>query len=150
MNETVQPVLRPATDSDFELAYSIKKAAFKHYVDQQWGLWDEEFQRERHAEEFDPSQAQIITYQGAEVGWLALRREQQHIDVTAIYISPEYQNRRIGSFLLRQVLLEARDKRVPVKLGVLKVNPRARKLYESLGFRPVSETDTHYLMKAFP
>ena len=41
------------------------------------------------------------------------------------------------------------DQGLPVKLGVLKVNP-ARRLYERLGFRMVEETEVSYGMAATP
>ncbi len=42
---------------------------------------------------------------------------------------------------------EARGLGRPVRLRVLKVNPRARAFYERLGFRRTGETDTHDLME---
>ena len=103
-----------------------------------------------HAAHFDPSDVQIITYQGVDTGWLEVRRDREAIWVTSIYISPEYQNRGIGSVLLREILLEGGQRGVPVKLGVLKVNHRARQLYERMRFRIMSETDVHYVMEAAP
>lgn len=147
MNEPERPILRQATESDSEFAYHVKRAAFREYVEQTWG-WDEGWQRRYHATHFDPSDVQIITYQGVEVGWLEVRREREAIQVANIYISPEYQNRGIGSFLLKEVLLDADQRGVPIKLGVFKVNTRAQQLYKRLGFRIVSETDVHYLMEA--
>jgi len=149
MSEEQKPVLRQATESDSEFAYQVKKRAFKQYIEQTWG-WDEAHQRQYHARHFDPSEVQVITYQGQDAGWLEVRREEEALWIAEIYISPEYQNRGIGSFLIAEALLEARQKGVPAKLGVLKVNTRAKRLYERLGFRVVSETRTHYLMEAFP
>lgn len=147
MKESERPVLRQATESDSEFAYHVKRAALKEYVEQTWG-WNEGWQRQYHARHFDPSGVQIITYQGMDVGWLEVRPEREAIFVSDIYISPEYQKRGIGSFLLKEVLLDADRRGVPVKLGVFKVNTRAQQLYERLGFRRVSETDVHYLMEA--
>jgi ribosomal protein S18 acetylase RimI-like enzyme len=149
MSRLKRPILRQATESDSEFAYHVKRAAFKEYVEQTWG-WDEGWQRQYHIRHFDPSDVQIITHQGTDVGWLGVRREQEAIFVSEIYISPEVQSRGIGTLLLRQVLLEAGQRRVPVRLGVLKVNARARQLYERLGFQLVSETDVHYRMEALP
>lgn len=149
MQESLEPILRPATDADLDLAYRVKKAAFKQYVDQVWG-WDENHQRQRHIRDFRPSTVRIITYLGDDVGWLDLRKHWRGLFLAAFYILPEYQGRGIGSSVLQQLLLEAETRKVPLKLGVLKVNTRARKLYENFGFKVESETDTHYMMTTSP
>jgi hypothetical protein len=41
------------------------------------------------------------------------------------------------------VMDEARELGLPTRLRVLKVNPRARKFYERLGFKMVRESDAH-------
>jgi len=149
MQESPQPVLRPATDSDLALAYRIKKAAFKQYVDQVWG-WDENYQQQRHAQDFRPSTIRIITYLDTDVGWLDLRKHWRGLFLAAFYILPDYQGRGIGSSVLQQLLLEAKTNKVSLSLGVLKVNTRAKKLYEKFGFKVESETDTHYMMTTSP
>lgn len=147
--EQTRPVLRPATQSDSEFAYQILRAALGEYVEQTWG-WDEGWQRRHHHSDFDPTEVQIITCQGKDVGWLLIRREPEAIVVSELYLSPDSQGRGIGSFVLNQVLCEAGQSGLPVRLGVLKVNVRARRLYERLGFRTVSETDVYYRMEALP
>ncbi len=148
-DERARPVLRPATDADLAFAYEIKKVALREYVEQTWG-WDEDYQWQRHVEGFDPARAQIATYRGVDVGWLGVQREEQEIRVLEVFISPAYQGRGMGTFLLGQLLGEARERGVPVKLRVLRVNTRAKRLYERLGSSVVSETETHYVMEAFP
>jgi RimJ/RimL family protein N-acetyltransferase len=48
--------------------------------------------------------------------------------------------------LIRDVLSHRR----PVELGVFKINVRARRLYERLGFTVVGETETHHRMRWEP
>ncbi len=40
---------RKAHTSDSEFVFTIKKAAFREYVEQVWG-WDDNYQRELHEE----------------------------------------------------------------------------------------------------
>ena len=137
--------LRSATHDDSEFVYQTKKAALGKYIAQTWG-WDEQFQREYHRKDFDPSVIQIVTLQDKDIGWVIFTRSDDQIQINDLYILPEYQRRGIGSHLLSKLLEEAREKHIPVRLGVLKVNP-ARRFYEKLGFRVVGETETHYQME---
>jgi ribosomal protein S18 acetylase RimI-like enzyme len=137
--------LRSTTSADSEFVYQTKKAALGKYIAQTWG-WDEQFQREYHGKHFDPSVIQIVTLQDKDIGWVVVTRSDDQIQMRELYILPEYQRREIGSHLVSKLLEEAREKHVPVRLGVLKVNP-ARRFYEKLGFRVVGETETHYLME---
>ena len=47
---------------------------------------------------------------------------------------PEFQGRRIGSSIVCELIETARHRGVMVTLTVLSANPRAKQLYERLGF----------------
>jgi ribosomal protein S18 acetylase RimI-like enzyme len=63
-----------------------------------------------------------------------------------VEILPAFRGRGLGSAIVRDLLAEAHARSVPVTLQVLKENPRARGLYERLGFAVTGETDTKHLM----
>jgi ribosomal protein S18 acetylase RimI-like enzyme len=140
------PSLRPARPEDSEFVFQVKKAALGEYIEKTWG-WDEEFQRDFHVKEYQPTKIEIICWQDTDVGWLEVDRGRENIRLTAIYILPEYQSRGVGSTVIRQIIEEATATQLPVSLEVLKVNPRARVLYEKLGFVVTGETETHDLME---
>ena len=48
---------------------------------------------------------------------------------------------------MRRIMVEAPQLGLPVRLRVLKVNPRARTFYQKLGFADVGETEKHGLME---
>lgn len=137
--------LRPATEEDSEFVFLVKKAALRDYVELTWG-WNESFQREYHENDYDPSRTQIIMESGHDVGWILVSEEEEEFQLQEIYLYPDYQYRGIGSLLIRELLSRAASQLKPVKLQVLKVNVRARRLYERLCFRIVNENDTHYIM----
>jgi ribosomal protein S18 acetylase RimI-like enzyme len=137
--------LRMATEQDSEFVFLVKKASLGEYIEQTWG-WDEGFQRQFHENDYEPSQTQIIVASGHDVGWLVVAETDTEFQLQEIYLKPDHQRRGIGTHLIR-LLLEKADRQVkPVKLQVLKVNVRARQLYERLRFETVGETDTHYVM----
>jgi ribosomal protein S18 acetylase RimI-like enzyme len=80
---------------------------------------------------------------------LVVHRLDTHIFLEYIAILPEFQNRGIGTELIREVLEEAAAKGFPVELKVLKINPAIR-LYERLGFEVESRTETRFFMAAEP
>jgi ribosomal protein S18 acetylase RimI-like enzyme len=141
--------LRPATDQDSEFVYLVKKAALGPYIELTWG-WDEEFQRRFHRDDYDPAGTQIVVESGRDVGWLLVDEDPAEFQLREIYVGPDYQGRGIGSLLIGRLLSQAALQSKPVKLQVLKVNLRARRLYEGLGFRVIEESDKHYIMRADP
>ena len=138
--------LRPASDSDYDFGYDVKKAALREYVDQTWG-WDEEEQKGYYRREFDLRHAHVITLDGEDVGWLVHRRTHEGQEVHQLFILPSYQNQGIGTHLLETIIASACQQELAVFLQVLKCNVRARKLYERLGFEIYEERTTHLLMK---
>jgi GNAT superfamily N-acetyltransferase len=142
----MRPTIRPARPADSEFVYQVKKAALGEYIEQTWG-WDEVFQHDFHDREYDPTTTEIITWQGTDVGWLEVERGSNSLFLSGIYILPEYQSRGVGSAMIGEIIREAKEMQLPLMLQVLKVNPRARALYEKLGFVVTGESETHNLMR---
>jgi ribosomal protein S18 acetylase RimI-like enzyme len=57
-----------------------------------------------------------------------------HIQLEKLYVLPRFQNRGVGSRLLRDLQQSANLQNTPIHLRVLSVNNGARRLYERLGF----------------
>lgn len=142
---TPEPNTRAATTRDDEFAYQVKKQALGPYVEQIWG-WDEDIQLEYHRKEFDPACLRIVTLSGCEIGTLEVVPHDDKIVIGKLYLLPEYRNRGIGTQLINSVLSHARQRHVPVRLQVMKVNP-AQQLYERLGFRVTGEVEQYLEME---
>ena len=134
--------LRPIKTEDFEFLWKLHNAALKNYVEQTWG-WDETFQRKTFEADFDPKNGEIIVFDGNDIGfWWTIEKENE-ILLASIRLLPEFQNRKIGTRLIQELI---RDSEKSIRLQVLKINP-ARNLYEKLGFKIEGETGTHFLMR---
>ncbi|NIA13097.1 MAG: GNAT family N-acetyltransferase [Nitrospiraceae bacterium] len=128
------------------MAYQIKKAAFRTYVEIVWG-WNETEQRQHHEKRFAAQEFHVIQASGTDVGILAIDREFDYVKVNQLFILPECQNRGIGKACMTQVIADARKEGLPVRLRVLKANPRAVAFYRRLGFSRIADSDTHVSME---
>ena len=92
--------------------------------------------------EVEHSETSVIEIEGERAGRLRVVRAPDHMELAGIQLLPAHQGHGIGTHLIEQFLVEARDAGLPARISVEKDNPRARALYERLGFVRVGETDT--------
>ena len=141
--------LRPACEADYEFCYHLHREALGEYVDKVWG-WRESEQRERFGQYFDHLKRQVIVWQAQDVGALELEPRDGELYIAYIALLPEFQGRGIGTHVIDRVLADAFAVGQRVTLRVLRVNERARRLYESLGFEVTGETPERWYMGAWP
>ena len=137
--------LRKAGPGDSEFVYFVKKAAVGEYVEKAWG-WDEDEQRRLHEQRFGAQDFRVINVDGTDVGIMSAVEGPDCVKVNQLYILPEHQGRGIGRECMLMMMEQGRRLGLPVRLRVLKVNPRALAFYERLGFVRSGETDSHIQM----
>jgi GNAT superfamily N-acetyltransferase len=140
--------LRTSTPADTDFIVSVTRATMTDYVMRAWGPSEAQLEAAMRGDVVI-GQDQIIILSGREIGVLSVERNRDEFFLDKLYILPDYQGWGIGTHLIRAVLDDAFDQGLPVRLGVLKVNP-ARCLYERLGFVQVGEERTSYIMVAAP
>ena len=137
--------LRPATAHDFELLHALRAACYRSYVEQLYGEWNDQWQRDRLRKKYPYERFDIIVVDERDVGYVeVVWSELLHIN--NIVIQPDRQGRGLGSQVLQDLLQQADDRHTKSELRVLKSNP-ARRLYERLGFRVCGETEQHHYME---
>ena len=144
MNNTFQLV--PYTDKYYDFVYEVKKNAYKKYVEECWGKWDEEAQREYFKKfiEAYKNSAYIIRLNNQDIGFYNDEQlEDGSYEVGNICIKPEFQGQGFGTMILKEKLEEHKEQ--DIKIQFFKQNP-VGKLYERLGFVPNGETQFHYQM----
>lgn len=141
--------LRQATYNDYEFLYQLHVAAMWEYVEATWG-WQEKWQREYFDRKFDPKGRQIIQIDGKDAGVIAIEEREEAVFIALIEILPDYQNRGVGTNLLRHIIQTAHASNLPVTLHVLRVNAPARRLYERLGFIIAKDEEHRYYMVCSP
>lgn len=139
-------VLRKYNNEDYDFVYEVKKNAYKKYVEQCWGRWNEKEQRNRFKESMEKAidKTYIIMGDNERIGFY----QGQVVNERTYYIEniciiPEYQGKGIGTEILKSILKEYSDKNIEIQY--FKQNPVGR-LYEKLGFIPNGETEFHFQM----
>jgi GNAT superfamily N-acetyltransferase len=141
--------LRAADQGDSEFAFTARRAALKQYVDAMAG-WDEAEQRELHGRRFASQDFRVISFAGVDVGIIAVSLTPDHMKINQLLLVPERQGRRIGRQCMLRMMDEAAALGLPIRLRVMKVNPRALSFYERLGFIRTAATDSHDLLEWRP
>jgi ribosomal protein S18 acetylase RimI-like enzyme len=72
------------------------------------------------------------------------------VEIAGLQILPAYQGRGLGSDVVSRLVAEAHVAGLPVELGVEHDNPRARALYERLGFIATGHDDDETRMRLDP
>lgn len=139
-------IFRQALPQDTDFAFRVKKNALGPYIKETWG-WDEAFQIDFHLQSYEPSNISILSTSNEDIGYVETETSEEHIAITGIYILKEFQSLGYGTIVIREIVKRATESGRSVRLGVLKVNQRAVRLYERLGFELESETSTHFKMK---
>ncbi len=136
--------LRAATPHDVEFLWSLHRDTMRAYVESIWG-WVESEQRERFLKHFEPPHRCIVELEGKPIGLWHVEWHTDHVFLASVEILPAHQSHGVGSGLIRDLLEQARERRLPVRLRVLLGNP-AEHLYKRLGFFESGRSETHVHM----
>jgi len=140
--------LTPADETHKEFSYQAKKAAEGEYITLMLG-WDENVQRDFHAKAWQRQKPDIITYDGKLIGTIAAIESEDCVEIGQFFILPDYQNKEIGTLLLKSILDRADQSGKNVTLRFLKNNP-VKSLYVRNGFRVVYTDENLYYMERKP
>ncbi len=139
---------RNGKQEEIKFIYNLKKEVYKKYVEKIYGEWNEENQKklfERFMKE-NSKNIELIYLKDELVGFYNGKdKDDNTFEIENICVKPEYQNKGIGTAVLKEILFE--HKRQNIKLQVFKINEKAIKLYEKIGFEKIAEIKRYYIMK---
>jgi ribosomal protein S18 acetylase RimI-like enzyme len=136
--------LRPATEADVPFLLALRAQTMTRHQVASGLVPTEQAQLERVRVRYEC--AQIIESSGEPAGLFKVSRDGSEWQLIQIQLAPELQGQGIGERLIRDLIAEARARGATLKLHVLHPNP-ARRLYERLGFRVVSNGEHEYEMQ---
>jgi ribosomal protein S18 acetylase RimI-like enzyme len=136
--------LRPAIAEDFDYCANL------YFAGIEWIL--EELKLDRAAQvagfrlRWEATEVRIIQFNGADIGWLQSRVEDDTLFLAQIFVDAAFQRRGIGTQVMKRLIAEAAHARWAITLGVVKTNPALR-LYRRLGFRITHDDDRKFYMR---
>ena len=142
--------LRPyknGNQNEIQFIYNLKKEVYQKYVEKIYGEWNEENQKKLFYKfmKENSKNIELICLKGEIVGFYNGKdKDDNTFEIGNICIKPEYQNKGIGTAVLKEILFENKSK--GITLQCFKENP-AIKLYKRMGFDKIDENSTHVKMK---
>jgi GNAT superfamily N-acetyltransferase len=106
-------------------------------------------QQRHYAEKYTNANHDVILSNGGQVGRLYVARLEKEIRIVDLTLLPQERNKGIGSYLLQQLLEEARSGGKPTTIYVEEFNPSLN-LFKRLGFNEQDKHGFHLLMEWTP
>ena len=111
-------VLEPYNDKYYDFVYEVKKNAYKGYVENCWGEWDEEKQREYFKDFIKTYEkhSYIIQFNGQNIGFFNdCEIKNNCYEIGNICIIPQFQGQGIGSQILKTKLEEFKNYDIKIR-----------------------------------
>jgi len=120
-------------------------AALGEAIKQARGEWNETRERALFLSQLRLADTLVICRRNERVGFYAASHEPDHLFLQALCILPRYQNSGYGEEVMRA--LARRSAKLPIRVQALKSSPPARRFYERLGYRWISDSEYHHLLE---
>lgn len=147
--------LRAVQDSDSEFLLKVYGSTREQELaqvpwaaeqKQQFVRMQYQAQKSHYAAQHPHASHEIICLDGTDAGRLYLDRAGEKFHILDMTLLPECRNRGAGSFLLGQIMAEAKQAGKPVSIYVETFNP-SLKLFQRLGFTPIQQEGFHLLLE---
>ncbi len=153
---TLRPVVPEDEETLLEIYASTREEEMQQVNDwtpeqkEMFLRWQLEMQRRDYEARYPKADYQLILFEGVPAGRLWVARTPEQIRLLDIAVLPEFQNRKIGSYLLRNLIRESEETATPLRHMIYKLNTEARRFYERLGFRLIEDDRMYLLMERHP
>ena len=132
---------RPATPEDVAGLTDTFVATLRESITKARGEWSEQKERAQFQQQLRLSDTQVVITQNEQVGFYIAWHEKDHLFLHTLCIQPQHQNNGYGRITMDALVALAGT--LPIRLLVLKSNPRARRFYERLGYCWVADSEYH-------
>jgi ribosomal protein S18 acetylase RimI-like enzyme len=106
-----------------------------------------EAQQQDYKKRFPDSDHRVILVGDQPAGYLHISTNDQEIRILDIALAPGYRHKGLGTRMITDLIERAAGAHKCVRVYVERFNPALR-LFEHLGFSPVTDIGTHYLLES--
>jgi GNAT superfamily N-acetyltransferase len=136
---------RSAASSDLDFCWLMYRDAMKPLTEAV-GRWEEPIQHKLIQKAVHNAHTSILRQDDADAGWLQIEEGPQVVHLQQLFLLPDRRNRGLGTAFLSWMKDRAERKRKDLTLEVM-TNSQACRLYERLGFKPVTTADHKTTMR---
>ncbi|MCL2187043.1 MAG: GNAT family N-acetyltransferase [Treponema sp.] len=131
----------PVSTEDIQYGYDLWKLTQKEFLEKINGEWNDEFELNNYKDERirNLENNYIIKFKENIVGWLEYELFNDYIYINQLHITPEYQNKGIGTKILNEYIVYGKKENKNIYLEVLQGNERALEYYKKIGFKEYDE-----------
>ena len=137
LNGAAPVTFEPASAGDAEALVAIRIAAMRESLER-IGRFDAQRAKDRFLANFDPAYTRHVVTDGARVGFVVVRPQDDGLLLDHLYLLPHAQGRGVGSAVLAEILADADARGVPVRVTALRGSDASR-FYARLGFALVEQ-----------
>jgi GNAT superfamily N-acetyltransferase len=146
--EEPQVTLRPVTSSDDEFLLSVYTSTRAEELAQvTWEpgqmetfvRWQFDLQRKEYDTRYPDARYGVILVNDQAAGRIWIGEDDTQIRLLDIGLLEEFQNRGVGTILVKQLIAEAAAKNKPLRHTVFVLNNNAHRFYERLGFITIED-----------
>jgi ribosomal protein S18 acetylase RimI-like enzyme len=140
--------LRPVSESDDQFLLSVYASTREEELAQaEWAegqkemflRWQFDLQRREYGVRFPDAAYHVLVVDQRPAGRIWVGDDDEQIRVLDIALLPEFQNRGVGTALLRRLMQEASKQGKALRHMVFVLNNDAHRFYERLGFSIIEE-----------
>ena len=139
----ISVTLRPVTPADDEFLLSVYTSTRAEELAQvNWEpgqketfiAWQFGLQRQEYDTRYPNARYQVVLVNDQPAGRIWVGEDDKQIRLLDIGLLEQFQNRGVGTYLLKQLIAEAAEKNKPLRHMVFVLNNNAHRFYERLGF----------------
>lgn len=128
----------PIDPREMDDVFNMMKAGLHDFVREVYG-WDEDYQRQRMNNCYQPQWFYWIVFEGINIGFICFKKIDQQLHIHFLVVAPQFQGRGLGKKTMQRVHKIADTESRLVTLSCFKSNTQAITFYQSLGYLAASE-----------
>lgn len=137
---------RTPWERDKAFVRRIHHSGYRDVVVNQFGSWDQSRQDRFFEKKWSNANLEVLIVDENPCGFVTVEEDPDELRLIELVVDPACQGRGIGTEYLRQLIVRAEFRQVPIRLTVLLMS-RASSLYRRMGFVKYGQTDTHFQME---